>query len=85
MRIRTDGDKAYRKDAIENAAKVWDCNKTEAVVRSCDLVGRVLPAIEDALAEADIPPSEAQAICEKISTRHVALNYEHATVEFHVE
>lgn len=58
MRIRTDGDKAYRKDAIENAATVWNCNKTDAVVKSCGLVGRVLPAIEDALSEADIRPSE---------------------------
>jgi hypothetical protein len=36
MRIRTDGDYAYRCDAIERAADFYDCNKTKAVVSACD-------------------------------------------------
>jgi hypothetical protein len=76
MRIRTDGDNAYRKDVIESAASELDCNKTRAVVASCDIVGNVLPALTDALAEADIPPSEAEQIAEQVSTQHVQINYD---------
>lgn len=35
MRIRTDGDKAYREDVIADAADVLDRNKTDSVVRAC--------------------------------------------------
>jgi hypothetical protein len=35
MRIRTDGDKAWRTDEIEAAADVVGRNKTASVVRAC--------------------------------------------------
>lgn len=35
MRIRTDGDKAWRTDEIEAAADVVGRNKTDSVVRAC--------------------------------------------------
>ncbi len=42
MRIRTDGDYAYRRDAIERAADCYDCNKTKAVVSASDDVPKFI-------------------------------------------
>ncbi|QLC32655.1 hypothetical protein EFA46_007650 [Halarchaeum sp. CBA1220] len=67
MRIRTDGDYAYRKDVIEDAADFWGVNKTDAIVKSCDLAGRLVPQLEEALQEADIRPSEAEKITRSAS------------------
>ena len=53
MRIRTDGDKSHRQDTIEAAAERLDCNKTHAVLVSCDVVGNVLDGVEDALEHPD--------------------------------
>ena len=36
MRIRTDGTYEYRGDTINHTAALWDCNKTKAVVKSCE-------------------------------------------------
>ncbi|GGL25823.1 hypothetical protein GCM10009037_06810 [Halarchaeum grantii] len=79
MRIRTDGDYAHRKDVIEDAADFWGVNKTDAVVKSCDLAGRLVPQLENALAEADIPPSEAEKIAEKVSIRNINVEFQRAT------
>ncbi|WP_435098490.1 DUF7692 domain-containing protein [Halarchaeum sp. P4] len=83
MRIRTDGDYAHRKDVIEDAAEFWGVNKTDAVVKSCDLAGRVLPQLEQALAEADIPPSEAEKIADAVSTRNVTVEFKRPSVSVH--
>jgi hypothetical protein len=71
MRIRTDGDKAHRMDTIESAAERLDCNKTRAVLLSCEVVGDVLDGVEDALEHPDLPPSVAEELAETISTRRV--------------
>lgn len=60
MRIRTDGDYAHREDTIEDAARAWDCNKTRAVLLSCELATFVLDDLEDLLADERVPPEVLQ-------------------------
>lgn len=73
MRIRTDGDKSHRQDTIEAAAERLDCNKTHAVLVSCDVVGNVLDGVEDALEYPDLSPRLRQELAETISTRQVTV------------
>ncbi|MXR20318.1 DUF7692 domain-containing protein [Halobacterium bonnevillei] len=74
MRIRTDGDKAHRKATIEEAADRLDCNKTRAVLLSCDVVGRLLSNVEDALEHENLPPRVREELAETISTRRVTVS-----------
>jgi hypothetical protein len=74
MRIRTDGDYEHRKDTIEAAANRLDCNKTRAVLISCDVVGRLLDNVEDALEHEDLPPRVRDELAETISTRTVTVD-----------
>lgn len=85
MRIRTDGDYAHREDTIQAAADELGCNKTRAVLKSCDLVGRVLPALEDALTEADIRPSAKEEIAAAVATREISLDVDTGSVSLDVE
>ena len=71
MRIRTDGEYAHREDTIEAAANRLDCNKTHAVLVSCEVAGDLLDGVEDALEHPDLPPSLRDEIAEQISTRRV--------------
>jgi len=73
MRIRTDGDNAHRKDTIEAAADRLDCNKTRAVLVSCDVVGNVLDGVEEALRHEDLPPKVRRELAEEISSRQVKI------------
>lgn len=73
MRIRTDGDKAHRKATIEAAADRLDCNKTRAVLVSCDVVGQLLDNVEDALEHEDLSPRVRQELAETISTWKVTV------------
>lgn len=80
MRIQTDGDKAYRKDVIEDAAEFWECNNTDAVVKSCDLAGRVLPQLVNALEAADIRPSEKKKLVVVLNTRNVSVDLDRESI-----
>jgi hypothetical protein len=71
MRIRTDGKYEYRKDAVEGAAAFWDCNKTEAVIRSCEFTQRMTKNVERALEHPDMTAELAEAL----STPYVELEY----------
>lgn len=71
MRIRTDGDKAYRRDAIERAAEFYDCNKTRAVVSACEDVPQLVAAIERVLHRDDLTVAQRREIAEMLSTRAV--------------
>ena len=64
MRIRTDGDKAYRKDVIEKAARYYDCNKTDAVVRACDDVPALVEAARTVLCRDDLTAAQRREIAE---------------------
>jgi len=84
MRIRTDGEYAHRKDTIEAAAERLDCNKTHAVLVSCEVVGDVLEGVEDALEHPDLPPSVAEELAETISTRRLDIEIPDREVTIHL-
>ncbi|SEH14645.1 hypothetical protein SAMN04487967_1701 [Natronorubrum sediminis] len=69
MRIRTDGDYAHRMDAIERAARFYDCNKTKAVVSACDDVPHLIAAARQVLERDDLTHEQRQEIAETLSTR----------------
>lgn len=77
VRIRTDPEDglATRYDAIMRAADYWDCNKSEAIARSCDAVGNFVDALEDALAHEELSPRVAREIAEEVSTRQITIEY----------
>ncbi|ELY90876.1 DUF7692 domain-containing protein [Natrialba taiwanensis] len=72
MRIRTDGDYAYRRDAIERAADFYDCNKTKAVVSACDDVPHFVQAARQVLTRDDLTLEQRREIAETLSTRAVS-------------
>ncbi|ELY97540.1 hypothetical protein C482_12994 [Natrialba chahannaoensis JCM 10990] len=82
MRIRTDGDYAYRRDAIERAADFYDCNKTKAVVSACDDVPHFVRAIRQVLARDDLTLEQRREIAETLSSRAVSFE---VTTEVSVE
>lgn len=87
VRIRTDPDKqlAYRYDAIQSAADRLECNRTKAVVVSCDAVGNLLDGVEEALSHEDLPPALARELAETISTRNIQVNYDGPEVSVDVD
>jgi hypothetical protein len=74
MRIRTDDDYAYRRDAIERAADFYDCNKTKAVVSACDDVPKLVQAAREVLERDDLTLEQRQEIAETLSTRAVSFD-----------
>lgn len=88
VRVRTDPDDGYahRYKAIQSAKDTFDVgNKTAAIVQACDLAGRVLPALEDALEDADIRPSEKEKLAEKLSTRQISVEVDTGRVNLESE
>ena len=77
VRVRTDPEDslAHRYDAIQSAADYWGCNKSDAIVKSCDAVGRLVENLEAALQHEDLPPRVAQEIAEQVSTRQIDVHY----------
>ncbi|GAA0651880.1 DUF7692 domain-containing protein [Salarchaeum japonicum] len=81
MRIRTNGEYAYRKDTIEAAAERLGVNKTEAVLIACDSVGPLLDGVEEALEHPDIPPRLKKELANIISTSRVQVCVNPGTAE----
>jgi hypothetical protein len=70
MRIRTDGDKAWRTDEIEAAADVVGRNKTDSVVRACSHLvadrkqkGKLVEFLAEHVSDGDLDPELAVEIC----------------------
>lgn len=78
MRIRTDGDYAYRNSAIERAADFYDCNKTKAVVSACEDVPLLVAAARQVLERDDLTHEQRQEIAETLSTRVTSFEVEQA-------
>jgi len=76
MRIRTDGDYAYREDAIEDAAAFYDRNKTDSIVAACDDLPRLVAAVENLLEREDLTLAERRELAESLSTRHIELEFD---------
>ncbi|PGF13819.1 hypothetical protein CP556_22180 [Natrinema sp. CBA1119] len=68
MRIRTDGDYVYRRDAIERAAVFYDWNKTEAVVSACDDIPKFVQASRQVLERDDLTLEQRREIAKTLST-----------------
>ena len=71
MRIRTDGKYAHRKDEIATAARRWGCNKTKAVLRSCEFSRQMMDNLEQAIEHPDM----TEDLAEVLSTPYVTLDY----------
>ncbi|WP_226006605.1 DUF7692 domain-containing protein [Natrinema salinisoli] len=76
MRIRTDGDYAYRNDAIDRAADFYSCNKTKAIVSACDDVPKLVAAARQVLERDDLTLEQRREIAETLSTRAVTFEIE---------
>ncbi|MFD1513548.1 DUF7692 domain-containing protein [Halomarina rubra] len=64
MRIRTDGDYAHRKEAIEQTARFYDQNKTASVVNACEDIPRLARAVEELLARDDFTTEQKREIAD---------------------
>lgn len=71
MRIRTEGDYAYREDAIEDASSFYDVNKTQAVINACEDVPSLVGAVETVLERDDLTTRQKQEIAETLSSRSI--------------
>lgn len=71
MRIRTDGDKSWRKDEIESAAEFYERNKTASVVRACRDVPALVDGVLDVLERDDLTPRQKQEIASTLSTKYL--------------
>lgn len=76
MRIRTDGDYAYRNDTIDQAADFYDCNKAKAVVSACDDLPKLVTAARQVLDRDDLTLDQRREIAETLSTRAVSFEIE---------
>lgn len=76
MRIRTDGDYAYRRGAIERAADFYGCNKTKAVVSACDDIPKFGQAARRVLERDDLTLEQRREVAETLSTRAVTFDVE---------
>ncbi|WP_435363552.1 DUF7692 domain-containing protein [Haloarchaeobius sp. DYHT-AS-18] len=76
MRIRTDGDYAYRVDAIEGAAEFYDCNKTKAVVSACEDLPRIVRSITQVLNREDLTDKQQREIAQTLSTAGLSFKVE---------
>jgi len=85
MRIRTDGDYAYRMDTIEAAADRLGVNKTRAVLIACDSVGQLLDNLETALEHPDLSPRIQRAVAEQLGTRYVNVQVSNPEVTIVIE
>lgn len=69
IRIRMDGDRAYRKDVIARAREIWDTNQTDAVIYSCEYTARMIEALD----RAKDHPDMTSELAEILSTPHVQI------------
>lgn len=80
MRIRTDGKFSSRQSVIDDAAQLWGCNKSEALLRSAKFAIAMLghpdlPSRRGSLQEALAHPDMTPELAAVLSTRYAALSY----------
>ena len=72
MRIRTDGEFEYRKDAIESAKKALnETTNTAAVIGACEYARKMRRNLERAVDHPDMTPE----LAELLSTNEVPVGY----------
>ena len=57
--------------SINAAAKLWNCSRTEAIIRSCIFTHRMRRNLYRALQHPDMTPE----LAEVLSTEYITLNY----------
>lgn len=62
MRIHTTGNKAYRKDVIDQAARLWESSKTDAVINSCLFTSRMVENLDQAKDHPHMTPELAAVL-----------------------
>lgn len=69
IRIRCGPENRYRYHAIEQAAELYDCNRSDAVAYACDNVGQLVRNIEEILQRDDLTLQQKREIAELCSGR----------------
>ena len=73
MRIRTDGDYAWRKDLVDDVGDLLGENtRSGAVDGACEFTRQMLPALQEAVEH----PNMTEEFAEVLSTRTVNVEYE---------
>ncbi len=62
VRVRTDEGNEWRFRAIERAARLYDCNRSDAVAYACEDVGQLADGIERILQREDLTLSQRREI-----------------------
>ena len=81
VRVPTAGDKAWRFDEIERAARFYDCNRADAVAFACGDVPQLVEAIETVLEREDFTMRQRREIAETLSTRTARFQVDDPSVE----
>ena len=72
MRIRTDGEFEYRKDAIESAKQALDeTTNTGAVIGACEFTRKMRRNLEQVVSHPDMTPE----LAELLSTAQIPVEY----------
>jgi hypothetical protein len=66
MRIRFDDGNEHRLDAIQEAADLYDRNKTDAVTLACDDMARLADVLEDFLARDDLTRGQRRDLADAL-------------------
>ena len=76
VRIRTDDGNEWRYDAIEKAARFYDCNRSNAVAFACEDIDSLVSAARCVLERDDLTRKQRREIAETLSTRAVTFDVE---------
>jgi len=76
VRVRTDDGNEWRYDAIQEAAKFYDCNQSNAIAFACNDVDAIVTAARRVLERDDLTLEQRREIAETLSTRAVNFDVE---------
>ncbi|WP_340097660.1 DUF7692 domain-containing protein [Salinibaculum salinum] len=62
VRVRTDDGNEWRYRAIERAARLYDCNRSDAIAYACEDVGQLADGIEEILQRDDLTVQQRREI-----------------------
>ncbi|MFC4542014.1 hypothetical protein ACFO5R_08755 [Halosolutus amylolyticus] len=74
VRIRTDDGNEWRFDAIQKAAKFYDCNRSNAIAFACNDVDELVAAARRVLERDDLTIKQRREIADTLSTRAVSFD-----------
>ncbi|WP_247002305.1 DUF7692 domain-containing protein [Halosolutus gelatinilyticus] len=76
VRVRTDDGNEWRYDAIEKAARFYDCNRSNAIAFACNDVDTLVTAARRVLERDDLTLKQRREIAETLSTKAVSFDVE---------